>query len=95
LTLGAFAKKHIAKIVSYLYQNFEMKIVPKTMDAIKNLGFKFATVSGITVSAFDVPRYRKKDEYNAEGDKMVERLTQQYNKGLLTNDERYSKVIKI
>ncbi|CAF0720970.1 unnamed protein product [Didymodactylos carnosus] len=90
-----FAKKHLSLIVEHLYKNFALHDVPRTMDLVKNLGFEFATRSGITVSAFDVPTYDRKYEYFTVADASVERLTGQFNKGLLTNDERYSRVVRI
>jgi DNA-directed RNA polymerase subunit beta' len=93
--LPALSKKHLSKIADYLYKNYPLHIVPKTMDAIKDLGFKYSTKSGITVSAFDVPSYSEKYRYFDDADKSVERLLHQFSKGLLTDDERYSSVVKI
>lgn len=90
---GAFTKKTLSEIVNILYENYELWIVPKIMDKIKDIGFEYSTKSSTTVSAFDVPDYTKKWEYFEEADKKVEELKKQYQKGLLTDDERYRRVV--
>lgn len=93
-TYGAFTKKTLSEIVNMLYENYELWVVPKIMDKIKDIGFEYSTKSSTTVSAFDVPDYTKKNEYFEEADKKVEKLKKQYQKGLLTDDERYRSVVR-
>ncbi len=90
-----FSKKFLSFIIDYLYKNYPLEIVPKTMDEIKNLGFKYSTISSTTISAFDVPKYDKKYEYFVEADKTVQRLKEHFKKGRLTDDERYQKIVKL
>jgi DNA-directed RNA polymerase subunit beta' len=78
-----------------LYLHYPVEVVAKTMDGIKNLGFRFSTKSATTVSAYDIPKYTKKYEYFKEADAKVAKLKQQFQKGLLTDDERYKKVISL
>jgi DNA-directed RNA polymerase subunit beta' len=65
------------------------------MDAIKGLGFRYSTKSGITVSAFDIPIYQKKLQYIEATDEQVAKLKYQFKRGLLTDDERYKKVVSL
>jgi DNA-directed RNA polymerase subunit beta' len=65
------------------------------MDDIKNLGFKYSTKSATTVSAYDIPTYSKKDQYFKVADEEIVKLKYQFQKGLLTDDERYKKVIEL
>lgn len=90
-----FSKKVLSAIIDILYKKYPLEIVPETMDKIKYLGFHYSMISATTISAFDVPIYSKKYEYFKEAEEQVMRLKQQYRKGLLTNDERYQKVIKL
>ncbi len=90
-----FSKKMLSTIIDILYKNYPLEVVPETMDKIKHLGFHYSMVSATTVSAFDVPSYSKKYEYFTEAEQKVMKLKQQYKKGLLTDDERYTKVIKL
>jgi DNA-directed RNA polymerase subunit beta' len=78
-----------------LYLNYPIDIVPKVMDDIKNLGFKYSTKSATTVSAYDIPIYDKKEEYFKIADETTAKLKNQFQKGLLTDDERYKKVIEL
>lgn len=90
-----FSKKVLSAIIDILYKNYSLEIVPETMDKIKELGFKYSMISATTISAFDVPSYNKKYEYFKEAEEKVMKLKQQYKKGLLTDDERYQKTIKL
>ena len=63
------------------------------LDKMKDLGFKYSTISGITISISDVVTSDTKQEVIAEAKKTVETINKQYNRGLITNEERFSKVI--
>jgi DNA-directed RNA polymerase subunit beta' len=78
-----------------LYLHYPVEVVAKTMDGLKNLGFRFSTKSATTVSAYDIPRYVKKYDYFKEADESVNKLKRQFQKGLLTDDERYKKVVSL
>ena len=91
---GAFTKKTLSEIVNMLYENYDLWVVPKIMDKIKDIGFEYSTKSSTTVSAFDVPDYTQKIKYFEETDKKVELYKKQYQKGLLTDDERYRSVVR-
>ncbi|MDR1991472.1 MAG: DNA-directed RNA polymerase subunit beta' [Mycoplasmataceae bacterium] len=91
----SFTKKTLQAIITMLYLHYPVEVVAKTMDGIKNLGFRFSTKSATTVSAYDIPKYTKKYEYFKEADAKVAKLKQQFQKGLLTDDERYKKVISL
>lgn len=88
-----FTKKTLQKNITYLHNNYPVEIVAKTMDKVKANGFKYSTISAATVSAFDLPIYKNKSQYFGDAEKQVTRLKYQFQKGLLTDDERYKKVI--
>lgn len=92
-----FNRKTLSDVVNYLNKKFSTYpfIVSRTMDKIKDIGFEFSTKSSTTISAFDVPKYLKKNEYFQTTDQKVEKMKQFYEKGLLTDDERYSKIVHI
>lgn len=90
-----FTKKTLQKIVDSLYGQFPVDVTAKTMDAIKDIGFDFSTKSSVTISAFDLPSYDKKTNYFVGADATVAKLKKQFNKGLLTDDERYKRVIDL
>ena len=64
------------------------------MDDIKELGFKYSTISGISISYSDILETNKKNEYLASGDEYIAKLREYYEEGMITDDERYSLTIK-
>ncbi len=65
------------------------------LDKMKDQGFKYATVSGLTVALSDIVKLENKQEIIAEGDRRVDDITDQYQQGLLTDEERYNLVVQI
>lgn len=90
-----FDKKALSKTIDILYKNYDIALVPKILDKIKALGFRYSMLSSTTVSVFDIPLYDKKWEYFKEADQQVFELKRQYQKGLLTDDERYVRVVNL
>ncbi len=68
--------------------------VASVLDKIKELGFKYSTISGITISYSDVISADNKKENIAEGNQYVDNLKQKFQLGLITDYERYSLTIK-
>ena len=67
----------------------------KVLDNIKALGYKYSTIGAITTSVFDMKIPPKKKELIKKGDDAVIRVEELFKDGLLTEDEKYNKVIKI
>ncbi len=65
------------------------------LDDVKAMGFKYSTRGAITVGVSDMEIPEEKKTYLAEADEEIEKVTKKYLRGLLTNEERYEKVIKI
>ena len=65
------------------------------LDAIKNLGFHYATKAGITIAINDIEVSPKKGSIVREAESKVEQLEQQYLDGLITEDERYTNTVQI
>ncbi len=90
----AFDKKTFSKLINKLYIELGRTEIPPILDQIKSLGFEYSTKSSISISLFDIPKYEDtKEKYFQEANKAVAMLKRQYHKGLLTEDERYKKVI--
>lgn len=88
-------KKELGKIVAEAYRKFGTTKTAELLDSIKNLGFKFSTRAGITISISDIKVPEEKREILAETEKLVEQVETQYRRGLITADERYEKVISL
>ena len=65
------------------------------LDRLKDLGFKYSTVAGISVGVADVVVSSKKKDLLKQGDDKVAQIQEFYNRGLLTDDERYRLVIDV
>ena len=90
-----FKKKTLELIISEVFARFRTTETSRMLDDLKDLGFKYSTLSGMTVSANDVVTLEGKNEIIAESDDKVQLVTRQYNRGLITDEERYKKVIGI
>jgi DNA-directed RNA polymerase subunit beta' len=88
-------KKDIGALVDYIYKFGGYKVTPKFLDNLKNLGFKYATNAGISISIDDIRIPESKMGHVASSKKEVIEVQKQFNQGLLTEQERYNKIIDI
>jgi DNA-directed RNA polymerase subunit beta' len=88
-------KKTLASIVGKCYRQLGYERTDNLLDGIKNLGFKYATRAGITAGITDVQIPLAKKEILAQADQDVDKVEQQYHRGLITEDERYERVTGI
>lgn len=65
------------------------------LDRLKDLGFKYSTVSGTTMSNFDIITAKSKPEIIKESKKTVANINKQYARGLITEEERFQSVVKV
>lgn len=88
-------KKDIANLVDYVYKNGGLEVTAGFLDKLKNLGFRYATKAGISISIADIIVPDSKQKYINEAKKKVREIQNQYGAGLLTDSERYNKIIDI
>ncbi|RJQ31541.1 DNA-directed RNA polymerase subunit beta' [Candidatus Parcubacteria bacterium] len=88
-------KKALSKLVAQLIEKYGIDATPDILDKIKEFGFKYATASGISWGYQDVRIPVKKGEILAQAEKEANEIKNQYQEGLLTDSERYNKVIEI
>ena len=87
-------KGGLGKIADACIRTHGVSIASRVLDDIKNQGYKYSTVSGTTVAVIDALIPEKKKEFLAEAEAKVDEITTNYNYGLITNEERYSQVVK-
>ena len=87
-------KGGLGKIADACIRTHGVSVASKVLDDIKNQGYKYSTVSGTTVAVIDALIPEKKKEFLAQAEAKVDEITTNYNYGLITNEERYSQVIK-
>ena len=86
-------KKYLGKIIDKCFRKHENTITAELLDYVKGIGFKYSTVGGITVAVADMAIPKEKEIYIAEAEKEVEKLGKAYRRGLISDEERYEKVI--
>ena len=85
----------LGKIVARCYRLLGNTETAKMLDGIKELGFKYATRAGMTISVSDIEVPKVKEQILADAEAQVEEINNQYRQGLITNAERYQKVIGV
>ncbi len=88
-------KKTLGKIIDKCIKVHGVNISSQVLDAIKAQGYKYSTKSGITVAVCDATIPPQKAELLAEAEKQVDKITDNYRMGLMSNSERSQKVIKV
>ncbi|HET8581078.1 MAG TPA: DNA-directed RNA polymerase subunit beta' [Candidatus Paceibacterota bacterium] len=88
-------KKRMGRLINELVKRYGLSGIPAILDKIKAFGFKYSTVAGITWSFSDVVVPAEKQTLVAEGQEAVKHLWEQYEEGLLTEDERKRLTIEI
>ena len=87
--------KKLGKIVSQIIKVYGMSKTAEVLDKIKNMGFKYSTKGAITISVSDMVIPDVKYKFVSEAEKQVEKVTKQYRRGLITDEERYNSVVKL
>ncbi|KKP29899.1 MAG: DNA-directed RNA polymerase subunit beta' [candidate division TM6 bacterium GW2011_GWF2_30_66] len=88
-------RSDLIKLVEYVYYGFGSEVTAKCLDRIKKLGFYNATMGGVSFSIKDLLIPAKKDSIIREAEKKVSKIEELYRDGVITNGERYNKVIGI
>jgi len=88
-------KGKLQDLVACCYQLFGDEGTAQVVDRIKDVGFKYATRSGISMSISDLTMPEEKAEILESASQQVGGVEQQYRRGLVTEDEQYSKVVEL
>ncbi len=88
-------KKLLEKIVDKCYHKYGTTQTSIVLDKIKALGYHYSTIGAFTVSVSDLIVPEEKKELLKQADEEVSRIQRQYRRGLISDDERYEKVISI
>lgn len=90
-----FNKKFLGNIIAEVFNRFSITDTSMMLDRMKDLGFKFSSKAGITVGVADIVVLPDKQQILDEHEKLVDRITKQFNRGLITEAERYNAVVEI
>ena len=92
---SAFKKGTLEKIIAQMFKKYKTTETSIMLDKLKDLGFKYSTYAGITISAADVITSKTKDQIIADSEAEVKKINKQYQRGLITNKERFDLVISV
>ena len=90
-----FAKGTLEKIIAQVFKRYKTTETSIMLDKLKDLGFKYSTLAGITISAYDVVTSKNKEKIIEESQAEVNKINKQYNRGLITEKERFDLVIDV
>src|SRR2546426_3095016 len=90
-----YDRKLLRVLVAELYRLYGSDVTAIVVNDIKRLGFRYATQAGITVSAMDIPHPDTKWQVIRATEKEVADVERMYRRGVMTDDERYRKVIEL
>ncbi len=88
-----FKKKTLNNLISQVFKRYKTTETSIMLDKLKDLGFKYSTVSGISISMSDVITSDIKEDVINETQEKVDKVTKQYARGLITDEERHNTVI--
>lgn len=88
-------KKALGVIIEKCYQKHGNTVTAAVLDNIKSLGFKYSTKGAITISMEDVIVPKEKDELISKAEEEVDKYERSYRRGLISDEERYEKVIEV
>jgi len=88
-------KKELANLIDHCYRICGNKQTVIISDRLKDLGYKYATQAGISISISDMIIPKRKNALITEAEREVEEIKQQHKNGLITDGERYNKVVDI
>jgi len=88
-------RKVLGQIVALVYRKHGTAETARVLDAVKDLGFHYATVAGTTISISDITIPQEKAIILAEAERAVTQVEGQFRRGLITWEERYERIISI
>ncbi|MYL72913.1 DNA-directed RNA polymerase subunit beta' [Halobacillus litoralis] len=93
--VSPFKKGILGDIIAEVFKRFSISETSKMLDRMKDLGFAYSTKAGITVGVSDVVVLPEKQEILDEAQEKVDKVLKQFRRGLITEEERYDRVIEI
>jgi DNA-directed RNA polymerase subunit beta' len=88
-------KKELSNVLAEVYTHIGLDETAILADEIKDIGFEYATKSGISISAFEYKEAPERDDIIEKADHIVGKINKQYRFGMITDEERYNSTIRI
>ena len=93
--VSPFKKKDLGNIIAEVFKTFQVTETSRMLDEMKDLGYYYSTVSGISVGISDIPVLAVKEEIIEKSAAKVDRINSTHRRGLISEDERYQNVIVV
>ncbi|HET7522224.1 MAG TPA: DNA-directed RNA polymerase subunit beta' [Bacillales bacterium] len=93
--VSPFKKGILGDVIAEVFKRFKITATSKMLDHLKDLGFHYSTKAGITVGISDVVVLPEKQEILEAAEAKVGKVLKQFRRGLITEEERYERVISI
>ncbi|QKY70936.1 DNA-directed RNA polymerase subunit beta' [Lentibacillus sp. CBA3610] len=93
--VSPFKKGILGDIIAEVFKRFKISETSKMLDRMKDLGFRYSTKAGMTVGVSDIVVLKEKEEILEDAQAQVDKVSKQFRRGLITDDERYDRVISI
>ena len=93
--ISPFKKDILGDIIAAVFKEFKISETSKMLDRMKDLGFQYSTRAGITVGVDDIVVLADKEVMLEEAQDKVDKIMKQFRRGLITEEERYERVISI
>ncbi|MNW32352.1 DNA-directed RNA polymerase subunit beta' [Fontibacillus panacisegetis] len=93
--MSGVGKEYLGEIIGRCFEIYHTTETSMILDRIKQTGFTYSTRAGVSIAVSDVIVPEEKQEILRESDEKVQVITNQYRRGLITNEERYDRVIDI
>lgn len=90
-----FKKGILGDIIAEVFKQYKISETSKMLDRMKDLGFSYSTKAGMTVGISDIVVLKEKQELLEEAQTKVDGVLRQFRRGLITDEERYNRVISI
>ncbi len=88
------SKKQLKKVLAKVFTKYGAEETAKTADRMKGLAFRFATVAAVSTGKDDYLNFEQIDEFVAEGDERTTQISDQFDQGLITEEERYNLTVQ-
>lgn len=90
-----FKKGILGDIIAEVFKRYKISETSKMLDRLKDLGFNYSTKAGMTVGVSDIVGLDEKEALLDEAQEKVDGVLRQFRRGLITDEERYNRVITI
>ena len=89
-----FKKKNLGQIIAEVFKRFHITETSMMLDRMKDLGYKYSTRAGLTVGIADISVAGNKKTILSDAHNQVDEISKLFRRGLITDDERYERVIE-